>query len=1034
MLGLQGSTSSPKMYRCVACSSTFTGLASLLVHQASHAVQYDKQPPVTEAQPPCSHCGEVFSNKELLDQHCCKAQPETQASSLFICDCGDEFQDFNEMLEHKRSHVSTPQQHTQEIDVRDSNHGECSLGDLAQPVSCQPNLHQSILGLSPPSNSTPLTPAIPCSLLTKVNSTLPVPKIDKKEGFITLTRPPEPNNMPPEPIEQDLQPAFLDQPEKNVAAPEPPTKSIQDESTEDTDCPVTSSATSEAAGAPKNKTIMKMVANAYMKRFQPSQQYPLRHKRLVIPKREVIPVEVTAESKQTGASTPGHSVGQLRHLLSKSGAKSIARPSSSSGIISLTQTFCPVVVLETRQKLCDSSNSETQGRYQCGRCRRVFQDLNSLTVHHALHRKEIVKCCRHCKQLMIGKPPLPDNHICPLAPQHLTSVGSKFSSIKKTASFYSQKDRTFKQQQRSFLSAKARTPYFCQVCKHSYARSYNLKVHKCQGPPRHTLHATNSNLYKTTTFGANLKGQYPVTSINEGPLISKSIAVGPDITRQIKEEVIAAESTPHPQFPDLLWSGSPKSFSPFYSKVSKQVTPKEIESASAEDGLGDGDNTAGSSKQGERDEGEWTMPLDDSEIDVLIEAVDAEDDDDLVLQEPISQGHVKSTKDGVPYFIKDGVRRFPCYRCQKTYSRGSTLRKHQRLCGNRAFFPQSAIQAAAQKVNKGQPQFDCYVCGLSFNRKDNLLVHRKKCQLSKTVARNDHGHLQQRISVAQAPPRLGAQSSAPKSKTQEDNGQNWGIMSLPNVLPRRVTCECGAGFTSPRLLLEHLQKHAQESYTCPTCGETLSSWADYEVHLQVHMQPRHKMYGEMQLQRSPPLLLRFPQQPPQHRQPMPKQRPVPQQHTSPVQRTQANQQPLRKPRKQQPRSVCIRCSNTFCSRGALLKHLSLNRCKGDRGASSAKANHCSRCSMDFPNALSLKFHQLNGMCKPAFKPMRCPVCVRWFGTVEGLQKHLQTHDQPKANSFRCVICQRHYPSLRSLKDHRRKVHRILSGDTAPVTR
>ena len=48
MLGLQGSTSSPKMYRCVACSATFTGLASLLVHQASHAVQYDKQPPQSQ--------------------------------------------------------------------------------------------------------------------------------------------------------------------------------------------------------------------------------------------------------------------------------------------------------------------------------------------------------------------------------------------------------------------------------------------------------------------------------------------------------------------------------------------------------------------------------------------------------------------------------------------------------------------------------------------------------------------------------------------------------------------------------------------------------------------------------------------------------------------------------------------------------------------------------------------------------------------------------------------------------------------------
>uniref|UniRef100_A0AAV2MDR3 C2H2-type domain-containing protein n=1 Tax=Knipowitschia caucasica TaxID=637954 RepID=A0AAV2MDR3_KNICA len=68
----------------------------------------------------------------------------------------------------------------------------------------------------------------------------------------------------------------------------------------------------------------------------------------------------------------------------------------------------------------------------------------------------------------------------------------------------------------------------------------------------------------------------------------------------------------------------------------------------------------------------------------------------------------------------------------------------------------------------------------------------------------------------------------------------------------RVTCECGMGFTSPKLLLEHLQKHAQESYTCPTCGVTVNSWADYEIHLQLHMHPQHH-------KRPQPLLLRIKQ-------------------------------------------------------------------------------------------------------------------------------------------------------------------------------
>lgn len=311
-----------------------------------------------------------------------------------------------------------------------------------------------------------------------------------------------------------------------------------------------------------------------------------------------------------------------------------------------------------------------------------------------------------------------------------------------------------------------------------------------------------------------------------------------------------------------------------------------------------------------------------------------------------------------------------------------------------------------------KPMFPCFVCGKTFNRKDNMMVHSKKCQLQQTLTDVNRGTAQQNMS-----------DNATDSQTQEDDGGNWGIMSLPSVLPRRVTCECGVGFTSPRLLLEHLQKHAQESYTCPTCGETVNSWADYEVHLQIHMHPNNQLLKGLQPQRPQPLLLRFQQQRPQ-------QQPPPSVHPPPPKQT-VTADKLPNPTKKQQRIVCTRCGNTFATRCSLRRHISRNRCKGLRATNPPtnppKTYHCSHCNSNFPNTISLLFHQRSGACKPAIKPVRCPVCLRWFGTMDGLQKHLLTHKQ--SESYRCDVCQGTYPNLKSLKNHRRRIHRIMAGDS-----
>lgn len=273
-----------------------------------------------------------------------------------------------------------------------------------------------------------------------------------------------------------------------------------------------------------------------------------------------------------------------------------------------------------------------------------------------------------------------------------------------------------------------------------------------------------------------------------------------------------------------------------------------------------------------------------------------------------------------------------------------------------------------------------------------------------------------------------------QEETQEEGEGNWSIMSLPSVLPRRVTCECGLGFTSPKLLLEHLQKHAQESYTCPTCGVTVKSWADYEIHLQLHMHPQHH-------KQSQPLLLRFKQPtavqpekqslpvklPPLVNLPPPVKLPPPVPDVPEKVSLYQEQHPPQ--RRKQQRSICSKCGKSFASRCSLRRHISWNRCKALRTTLANKTYHCSLCNTDFPNAISLLFHQRGGTCKPAIKPVRCPICLRWFTTTDGLQKHLLAHKN--AETFRCDVCQGTYPSLKSLKIHRRRIHRIMVRQAIP---
>lgn len=981
MLGLQGNASPPKVYRCVACSDTFTGLASLLVHQATHANTESKSSTPPPAWPNDSlHKTQPANDILATEKPASPAHPlESPVSSFYICDCGDEFLDFHLMLEHKRSHVCQPQQ-----PVVDN----VALSDGIEGNNVFPTQQTSLasvvgLDLSSPSTSKSSGSEVPTSNALSRDVAL--------EDSVAMVTPPRGHHTPPQDVGV--------KPIEGMST----TGEILPESEEDADMEDDADCfphSEELKDVQKNNILMKLLASAYQNRLPPSDSEEESEIK-VVPKQENIPVDITPIAVDEESPNNDLSIVQFRRLLVKPGIKTKAPPISKvlqlskRRVVSLTKTLSPVVVLETRQKLMDPTVKGLYGRFQCGRCRKVFPNLDRLTEHHFLHKKERIKCCRRCKQLIIGQLPFSDNHVCPpMRPGHLPAkhLQNKSPFSAKIVPFHGLNN--------------AKKVYFCPLCKNSYARRWNLKTHRCHGSESGVQRQVSPSFQRMFALKSNLGAQTPKAENENGGL--KTVSVGTEISPQIKVEVSSPDSGLS-AVSQLAWTPPAKQFPPFTLKAS-MIDSHQDPSLPSLDEVEESWKME-ESKRENGNEGQWTMPLDD-DMQVL---GSTDKPDDRQLRQSDSE-HTDMTPHSLPYFVSEGVRRYPCNRCHKTYSKATTLRRHLRLCGFRppgfgTVAQNQAHRGTAPNTSNVKPMFTCFVCGRAFNRKDNMMTHRKRCQLKRTMSGLDGGIALQSVQG----------NATTDSQIQEENSAgNWGIMSLPSVLPRRVTCECGVGFTSPRLLLEHLQKHAQESYTCPTCGETVNSWADYEVHLQIHMHPQHQLAKGLQSQRSQPLLLRLQQPQPTQSVLPPRQklpRPEPSQHIHPLSV------------KKGQRIVCTRCGNSFATRCSLRRHISWNRCKGMRAANPPtnppKTFHCSHCNSDFPNSISLIFHQRNGSCKPAIKPVRCPVCLRWFGTMDSLQKHLLTHKQ--SDSFRCDVCQGTYRSLKSLKNHRRRIHRILIG-------
>ncbi|XP_056617774.1 gastrula zinc finger protein xFG20-1-like [Triplophysa dalaica] len=186
MLGLQETRSSgtptSKTYSCVACSATFQSLASLLVHQATHADEISCQQESTL--PTCVTCGTLFSSADLLEKHNCVAVPTPAAQEMHVCDCGEEFDALSALEEHKMLH-KPDEQVIMSLDIN-PRHLEMELDNKKD--SGHPVLDQASPNCSPcHSNEDPLVKSTCSASETDINDMAPTTDTSTVEENVKST-------------------------------------------------------------------------------------------------------------------------------------------------------------------------------------------------------------------------------------------------------------------------------------------------------------------------------------------------------------------------------------------------------------------------------------------------------------------------------------------------------------------------------------------------------------------------------------------------------------------------------------------------------------------------------------------------------------------------------------------------------------------------------------------------------------------------------------------------------------------------------